>query len=76
MDAGHMAGSDGIYSCAGNVNISGGTVNIHAGRDGIFIPGNGAFESGEQTVNITGGDVTIRQTTRRRARGDGIYAKM
>ena len=76
VDAGHMAGSDGIYSCAGNVNISGGTVNIHAGRDGIFIPGNGAFESGEQTVNITGGDVTIKaDNPGEGARGDGIYAK-
>ena len=76
VDAGHMAGSDGIYSGGGNVNISGGTVNIHAGRDGIFIPGNGAFESGEQTVNITGGDVTIKaDNPGEGAWGYGVYAK-
>ena len=50
---------DGLYSAAGNINISGGTVDLNVGRNGIYITGVNAADK-EQAVYITGGDVTIR----------------
>ncbi|MBS6864763.1 MAG: hypothetical protein ACLVAA_09765 [Ruthenibacterium sp.] len=77
VDASHMAGSDGIYTNLGSVNISGGTVNIHAGRTGIITAGVGASGSDELAVNITGGDVTIRADNPRSGSSSvyGICAK-
>ena len=61
----------------GSVNISGGTVNIHAGRTGIITAGVGASGSDELAVNITGGDVTIRADNPRSGSSSvyGICAK-
>ncbi|MFR1114673.1 MAG: hypothetical protein ACLSEX_15445, partial [Blautia sp.] len=61
--------SDGIYTNSGDVTISGGTVNVNAGREGIFVPGINT-DGQKESVNILGGDVTINAPE-----GDGILAK-
>ena len=49
--------SDGIYADSGPVNIKGGSVNINAGRVGIYVPGLTA--TGDRSINISGGDITV-----------------
>ncbi len=49
--------SDGIYANSGPVDIKGGSVNINAGRVGIYVPG--LSTSGDRSINISGGDITV-----------------
>lgn len=49
---------DGIYAASGPVNIGGGSVNINAGRVGIYVPGDTSTEA--KNINISGGDITVR----------------
>lgn len=67
IDTPNVTDTDGIYTIKGNVDISGGTLDIDTGRVGIWMPGNTG--EGERKVNITGGDVKIRSGF------GGIYAK-
>lgn len=58
VDSANITDGVGIYSAAGDISISGGSVDIATGQIGIFIPGN--IGTKDQKVSLTGGDVKIR----------------
>lgn len=56
----------GLYSAKGNINISGGSVNITVSGEGLTVGiyiTTGFSEEDKNVVNITGGDVTVKSSS-------------